>query len=143
MGTHYYLIDEDKNALELGKFYALARVAGVTGKEPVRDLTLDHVAASKRGWLMRWSNHYPDRQDEWKDTAWSAAMAERVEHWMSTVAVGRVRILHEVAPRPWPVDALDYPAADLNGWTLWTPYTHPIHDGAEPPWRLFPEGLDR
>jgi len=140
MGTNYYLINEaTKSALELGKFYALAEAAGVCDATPVRPVTSKQVEQSKRGWFMPWkTKHGCRREDEWMDVEWSASLARSTESWLREVATGDVQIFRETESVPWPTDALGYPAADLEGWTLWTLYTHPVHQGAEPPWKLWP-----
>lgn len=95
-------------------------------------------AAEVRTQLARmWSKYRPGRPDERKDIAWSRYLANLVEAWVDEIAGGSALIYSEIEDMPWPTDELGYPLEDLDEWTLWTLYIHPVHDGAEPPWHLW------
>jgi hypothetical protein len=134
MGTCYVVVDaEQRNGLDVGKFYALAVAAGCDDSGAPKLLTLDHVRAAALGWESKW----PGPPARMQDVLASAGLAALVERWIAEVCGDRLLTICEEGGAPWGNwQGHDSAAAD---WTLWTLYTHPMHNGdAAPPWRLFP-----
>jgi len=143
MGTCYMLVDEGgKNALDIGKFYALWWVAaGKTGRSTTtadegHPVTAEMIAEAAKGWLM--SNHEQyagtDMAElaERQDVSFSARLAERTAKWHAEVASGRALRIFEEDAGPCGGD-MD-PKADWG--TFWTLYVHPVTKAAPPPFQL-------
>lgn len=144
MGTCYMLVDQEgKNALDIGKFYALWWVAaGKTGRSTATDgeghqVTAETIAEAAKGWLM--SNHKQyagtDMAElaEPQDVRFSARLAELTLRWHAKVADGRPLRIYEEGSGPCGGD-MD----PLEDWgTFWTLYVHPVTKAAKPPFQLF------
>ena len=109
MGTCYMLVDEEgRNALDIGKCYALWWVAsGKTNTSQARDgaghpVTTAMIEESAQGWLMSNPERYvgTDMAElaEHQDVAFSSRMAGRIGRWQREIAGGRdLRIYEEGA----------------------------------------------
>lgn len=99
MGTHWYVVDEAaKQVLEVGKFFALAKAAGIGPMETSAPLTLDHVEASRSGWRLQHGD-----VDKVMDVEWSQRLAGPVERWIREVATGApLTICRDGRGRPRP-----------------------------------------
>lgn len=142
MGTCYMLVDEEgRNALDIGKCYALWRVAAGEAEESERQghpVTTATIQESAKGWLM--SNHEryvgTDMAElaERQDVAFSSRMATKIERWQREIAGGRDLRIYEEDSGPC--------GGDMDPKTEWgtfyTLYIHPVTREAPPPFRLFP-----
>lgn len=134
MGTCYVIVDaEGRNGLDIGKFYALAKVAGCPdyndGK--THPVTVEHVREAAKGWYVRPWGGDPAR---WVDVEFSADLSVRVLRWIGEVTDGRPLYIVNEGDTPWG----DWHEPDASWGTLWTLYVHPVYGDARPPWRLFP-----
>lgn len=145
MGTHYMLVDEEgRNALDIGKSYALWWVASGKRNTCSDDdaggyvVTADLIRESAKGWMMSHPERYvgTDMAElaEPQDAKWSAWMAEKIGRWQSEVAGGRDLRIYEEGDSPCGGEM--GPKADWG--TLYTLYVHPVTREAAPPFRLFP-----
>lgn len=137
MGTHYVIFDrKGRNGLDIGKFHALAVVAGCAENRTKKPLTVEQVREAAKGWLMDWAGMQEPRFTM-EDVPFSTRLSAKVEHWIAEVTDGRPLTICEESCAPWGSWQGDDPRA--KSWTLWTLYSHPMHNGdAAPPWRLFP-----
>lgn len=145
MGTCYMIVDEEgRNALDIGKCYALWWVAsGKTNTSQARDgaghpVTAAMIQESAQGWLMSNPERYvgTDMAElaERQDVAFSSRMAAKIERWQREIAGGRDLRIYEEGDSPCGGD-MD---PKVEWGTLYTLYVHPVTREAAPPFRLFP-----
>lgn len=144
MGTYYMVVDEGgKNALDVGKFYALWWVAaGKTGRSTdLRNeghpVTVETITEAAKGWFLpdHWKYAGTDLAElaEPQDVRFSAKLAALVAGWQAEVAQGRPLRIFEEGFGPCGSDM--EPKEDWGA--LWTLYVHPVTRDARPPFRLW------
>lgn len=145
MGTEFYLLDlTNRQALDVGKFTALGRIAGFTGTtvKNVLPVTRGQVIEAARGWPFR-SVTRPEEGEKMLDVGFSTMLSQRVTAWLETHShpVAELRLA-----RGWYPDSesiYEGPGPWDGDWTLWTLYTHPVHRGpVEPGHGLFTGRLE-
>lgn len=145
MGTCYMLVDEEgRNALDIGKCYALWWVA--SGRKNVHAdadalgyvVTAEHIRESAKGWMMSDPERYigSDMADlaAPQDVKWSAWMADKIGRWHREIAGGRDLRIYAESDGPCGGDM----SPKVEWGTFYTLYVHPVTRDAPPPFRLFP-----